>query len=602
MAGLALAEAAKTVTIDLLLQRQHVGAVVIDDKRGRIYFELSKPAWSPEDGYSFSISPTSNDTTIKNIYVAPMDGTAPAKLLFNQVTDDSYVFAGAAIGVQDVMSPDGRYLAIRHLKDGVERLGVYDLKRRRFEYIDAEAGEGARLSEPIWVGNNEIVASLNRGYGSDGLAWGAVKAARNLAAARESGWRDGAVTAEVVGGGRYQQKNDQKQPQSYVLINLFTRAMRLTNVHEEIVYKERLKQFRKISETTIYSRLEPSSAAQNPPKLGSLLLVSSVRGEVFLTNDAVVGSLLHYVPREQNAEPILLYHFNKLLAGVETAVGPIRIEHEDYTGEKVTSWLFLPPGASIDQPEPYPLMVIAYPGLIYETPPSNSSPFANDIWTARLVGPVQMEIFAAKGYAVLLPSIPYAKEGGAADPMPRIMIAIESALDSAIETRFVDADRMALTGHSFGGYATLAVAVQSKRFQVIIAAMAVSNIISQYGTFSPQGKINGKRFIQPGGAYDRPSVETRLFTLGAQPWEATERYIRNSPLFHVKNVTAPILLIHGDLDVAAHVTQAEEMFSALHREGMDVQFLKYLGEYHLIEQPQNQRDMWNRVFKFLSEM
>ena len=44
MAVSALAEPIKTATIDLLLQREGVGAVFIDDERGQIYFERIAPA------------------------------------------------------------------------------------------------------------------------------------------------------------------------------------------------------------------------------------------------------------------------------------------------------------------------------------------------------------------------------------------------------------------------------------------------------------------------------------------------------------------------------------------------------------------------------
>ncbi len=590
----------KTATVDLLLQRQHVGAVVIDDARGQVYFELSDSAWSPDGGYvRAAFSPTSNDTKRKKIYVAPMDGAAPARPLFDQAEADSYAFAGAVLGSPDVMSPGGRYLAIHHLEDERERLGLYDLKRRKFRYVDGEAGEDERFSEPLWTGDGYLVAALNRGYRSTGLAWEVMKAARDIAAAREAGWRDGAVTAEVVGGGKYAKSKDRDETRSYVAINVSAGAMRPATEQEETAYVERLKEFSVARTKTAYARLEPSPEALNPPAPQSLLMASSDRGEVFLTNDNAVGSRLHYVAREQGAEPVLLLQFNEHLAGVETAVGPIRIDHEDYAGEQVKSWLFLPPSASLDRPEPYPLVVIAYPGLIYETPPVNHPPFASDIWSTYLTAPVMMEVFAAQGYAVLLPSIPYAKEEGSVEPMPRIIVAIDSAINNAINTGFVDQRSMALTGHSFGGYAALSAAVQSDRFQAIISAMMISNIVSQYGTFAPWAKIDGERFSQPGGIYDRPSVESRLFTLGAQPWDAPDRYIRNSPLFHVQNVSTPILLIHGGLDTAAHVTQAEEIFSALHREDKEVLFVKYFGEHHLIEQPQNQHDLWRQVFKFL---
>ena len=78
-------------------------------------------------------------------------------------------------------------------------------------------------------------------------------------------------------------------------------------------------------------------------------------------------------------------------------------------------------------------------------------------------------------------------------------------------------------------------------------------------------------------------------------------YIRNSPVFFADQVEDPVMLIHGDADSATLMTQAEEMFTALRREGKDALFVRYWGEEHTISQPQNQRDMWTRVFDFLED-
>ena len=72
-------------------------------------------------------------------------------------------------------------------------------------------------------------------------------------------------------------------------------------------------------------------------------------------------------------------------------------------------------------------------------------------------------------------------------------------------------------------------------------------------------------------------------------------------MFHIDDVQSPVMLIHGDLDTAVNVSQSEEMFTTSFNEGKDVLFVKYFGEQHTIQQPQNQRDMWGRIFSFLTE-
>jgi len=591
----------KTATVDLLLQRRHVGAVVIDDARGQVYFELSDPDWSPDGGYAVAISPSSSDTKRKKIYVAPMDGAAPARPLFDQAADDSYAFARNVFGLLDVMSPGGRYLAIHHLKDGTERIGIYDLTRQKFSYVKAEVEQGIELSTPIWTGKDELSVAVNDdSYTGNVIVWDNIIAGRNIAAAREAGWRDGDVTTEIVGGGKYgQRKKLVEKP--VIRINVLTGKTHRTTVKEADIYWKRATELRLKGVENTYERLKPNSEALNPPKPRTSLLASSERGKVFLIHDQVVGSRLEFVPTEIDAAPVLLFEYNTHLEGVKTAVGPIVIEHEDYAGEMVKSWLFLPPGASIERPEAYPLVVIPYPGMIYDEPFGSNVAFARYIWTLNLVAPVEMEVFASEGYGVLLPSIPFVRDEGPAEPMSRVMYAINAAVDSAIETGFVDSERLALAGHSFGGYAALSVAVQSDRFQAIISAMLISNIVSFNGTFPPLAKVDAERHDYPGTGVKPGTFLNRPFKLGTHPWNAPDRSIRNSPLFFVENVSTPILLIGGDLDSTTHITQAEEIFSALYFEEKDVKFIKYFGEHHLIEQPQNQRHMWHQVFSFLDE-
>ena len=130
----------------------------------------------------------------------------------------------------------------------------------------------------------------------------------------------------------------------------------------------------------------------------------------------------------------------------------------------------------------------------------------------------------------------------------------------------------------------------------------ISNLTSAYGQFMPTVRVDAARRDPPGGAgrAHTSTVEGQL-RMGAPPWADPERYVRNSPLFFANKVETPILMFHGDLDAATFMTEPEEMFSALYREGKDVLFVRYWGEHHLIEQPQNQRDMWGRVFDFLED-
>lgn len=289
-----------------------------------------------------------------------------------------------------------------------------------------------------------------------------------------------------------------------------------------------------------------------------------------------------------------LWTYNTHLACITVSPRPKRVDYLGTEGEWLYGWLFLPVGAAWnDVSVKYPLVVSAYAGTRYPETSADGLLFANPPWDVSLVAPISVPILTAAGYAVLLPSIPLQPRGEASDPMSAIMPSINAALNAALETGQIDESRLALTGHSYGGYTALSVGVQSDRFDAIIAAAAPSNLIGIHGQFTQKNR------------FDASAVENSVtkdpwgqMRMGSAPWKSEDRYIRNSPLFHAENVETPILLIQGDLDYV-HLQQAEEMFTALAEQEKDVQFIRYWGEGHVIDQPQNQRDMWARIFNFL---
>src|SRR3546814_14260589 len=82
--------------------------------------------------------------------------------------------------------------------------------------------------------------------------------------------------------------------------------------------------------------------------------------------------------------------------------------------------------------------------------------------------------------------------------------------------------------------------------------------------------------------------------MGAPPWDDPERYLRNSPLMHVKDIETPIMLLSGDRDYVP-TQQAEEFFTALTRLGKDAVLVRYFGKAHVYHSLAHIRDMWRRI-------
>jgi hypothetical protein len=86
--------------------------------------------------------------------------------------------------------------------------------------------------------------------------------------------------------------------------------------------------------------------------------------------------------------------------------------------------------------------------------------------------------------------------------------------------------------------------------------------------------------------------------IGGTPWDSTQKFMENSPLFYVEKVQTPILMLHNDNDDAVPWYQGIEFYLSLRRFGKEVYFLNYNGEYHGLRKRQNQKDYSRRMKEF----
>nr|WP_233247776.1 alpha/beta fold hydrolase [Caulobacter endophyticus] len=158
-------------------------------------------------------------------------------------------------------------------------------------------------------------------------------------------------------------------------------------------------------------------------------------------------------------------------------------------------------------------------------------------------------------------------------------------------------NRLAVWGHSFGGWTALMVAVQSPRFKAVISSAPPADFITIHGNLRPASLAVPEVYMTLTGM--QGWAEGGQGRMGATPWAALDRYVRNSPLFHLDKITAPVLLIYGDMDYDP--TQVAAVFQGLSRQGKDAELLYYRGEGHVVANPANLRDLHQRAFAFLAD-
>jgi dipeptidyl aminopeptidase/acylaminoacyl peptidase len=158
------------------------------------------------------------------------------------------------------------------------------------------------------------------------------------------------------------------------------------------------------------------------------------------------------------------------------------------------------------------------------------------------------------------------------------------ALDAALATGMIDAERVGIAGHSWGAYQTAFAITQTDRFAAAVAGAPLTDLISMYlSIYWNTGGTDARMFEIEQGRMEVPF------------WEDLEAYMRNSPLFHVRNMNTPLLVAFGDEDGAVDWHQGIELYNAARRAGKEMVMLVYEGENHSLSRKPNQIDYHRRV-------
>ncbi|MEJ2205252.1 MAG: S9 family peptidase [Gemmatimonadota bacterium] len=134
------------------------------------------------------------------------------------------------------------------------------------------------------------------------------------------------------------------------------------------------------------------------------------------------------------------------------------------------------------------------------------------------------------------------------------------AVDIAIQRPDVDADRLGVTGGSYGGFMTAWVTTKTDRFKAAQTDRMISNWFSWYGTSEAQGLTE--------------------FEFYGKPWDNPDLYWELSPIKYVDNVRTPTLLVQSEEDHRTPMTDAEQWFMALRKQGVPAEFVRYPRSNH----------------------
>jgi dipeptidyl aminopeptidase/acylaminoacyl peptidase len=199
-------------------------------------------------------------------------------------------------------------------------------------------------------------------------------------------------------------------------------------------------------------------------------------------------------------------------------------------------------------------------------------------WTYRW----NAQVFAAAGYVVVMPnprgSFGYGQKftddinqdwGG--KPYDDIM----AVTDYVAKLPYVDADRMAAAGGSYGGYMVDWILGHTSRFKCLITHAGVYDLRSE--------------------AEATEELWFPIHEFGGMPWENPEVYDKFSPSKFTNEFRTPTLVIHGELDFRIPYTQGLQLYTALQLHNVPSQLLVFPDEGHWVLKPQNSA-FWYKTF------
>lgn len=158
---------------------------------------------------------------------------------------------------------------------------------------------------------------------------------------------------------------------------------------------------------------------------------------------------------------------------------------------------------------------------------------------------------------------------------------IMAGVDALLKEYPIDAQRIGIRGHSYGGYMTMWAETQTHRFAAAVAGAGLSDWVSYYGV--------------------NDIDEWMIPFFGASVYDDPAVYAKSDPMHFVKGVKTPTLIIVGDSDGEVPMEQSVEWWHALTTLNVPTQLVVYPHEGHVFFKPADSRDYAVRSLEWLDE-
>ncbi len=252
------------------------------------------------------------------------------------------------------------------------------------------------------------------------------------------------------------------------------------------------------------------------------------------------------------------------------------ISYTNSKNKQLQGVLYYP--ANYDPTKKYPMVVYIYEKLSQHLHDYVNPTLHNNIG-------INTSNLNAQGYLVLHPDISYTMD----DVGISATDCVVSATKAVVAMGIVQPDKIALTGHSFGGYEADFIATQTSLFATIISGAGSSDLVTTYLSIGwNTGKSESWRF------------EAHQYRMEQPMYTNMEGFLRNSPVMLAPKISTPMLLWTGELDRQVHYYQSIEFYNALRRLGKKAIMLVYPDNGHILTESKSREDFTHRFEEWLA--
>lgn len=151
----------------------------------------------------------------------------------------------------------------------------------------------------------------------------------------------------------------------------------------------------------------------------------------------------------------------------------------------------------------------------------------------------------------------------------------------------INSKKLGMVGHSFGGFEVMYLAGKTDRFKAAVAGAGISDLTDYYYADKDQGSL---------GMFAAENVQMKMMT----PYN-DRTFHSLSPLSNIFDINTPMLIWSGENDYRIRKEHSIKMYLGLWRQKKEAELLIYKDEEHYLLNPENMKDLTNRIIAFFEE-